>query len=310
MLFAGIIALVGIVLLIFGLRGQRVGPDPRCRKCDHVVVGLPVPICPECGADLASEGAVVQGMRRRRWWLAGFGAGIAVCFGIHSGLKTYDILTQPGWEHRVPGWWLAKVEMRFANGKRFNDALTGVFYGRDTGRISVSSFEECSRHGFTRFYSELQLMTKPSRLLELPALEFAETAEAEPQKVAWSIRQYVSIEKRFPKTMAGVMTPAGTARMGFDPGKWELHSSYDITNAEGRSIGNSGTYMQVGRYSTIVPSGSNQHDGPIDYGPTPFTCTWKFKLMNPDFPTIPPYEWTETYEYKPLSGYGPVGATR
>ncbi len=56
---------VGCVLFICGLRGRRVGDEPRCRKCGYNLTGLTSERCPECGT-AASGKNVVVGIRRRR----------------------------------------------------------------------------------------------------------------------------------------------------------------------------------------------------------------------------------------------------
>ena len=63
-----IIALLSILFGVFILRlprGRRIeGAEPRCATCGYIVIGLPEPTCPECGADLQRPGAVLTGGRR------------------------------------------------------------------------------------------------------------------------------------------------------------------------------------------------------------------------------------------------------
>ena len=58
-------ALAGLVLLIVGVRGRRVGDGPRCRRCGYDVSHSDGR-CSECGAVLEGR-AVARGTRRRRW---------------------------------------------------------------------------------------------------------------------------------------------------------------------------------------------------------------------------------------------------
>lgn len=72
-----LIALVGgvvvaAVLCVWGLRGRRVGQEPRCRKCRYNLTGLTAVKCPECGTDACGRNVVV-GVRRRRWRALGPG---------------------------------------------------------------------------------------------------------------------------------------------------------------------------------------------------------------------------------------------
>lgn len=65
------LALVAAWLLHRGLRGTRVGDEPRCRKCDYRLDGLTSQQCPECGTTI-SDKTVVHGTRvvRRRYVVA------------------------------------------------------------------------------------------------------------------------------------------------------------------------------------------------------------------------------------------------
>jgi predicted RNA-binding Zn-ribbon protein involved in translation (DUF1610 family) len=74
-------ALLGVVMIVRGLRGRRVGNTPHCRRCDYVVDeallaaafgrgAAASPKCPECGAVLRAGDAIRQGERRRRPMLA------------------------------------------------------------------------------------------------------------------------------------------------------------------------------------------------------------------------------------------------
>ncbi len=53
MVTAALTALVlpGLALLVLGIRGRRVGTEPRCRKCAYDLTGLDHLTCPECGMD-------------------------------------------------------------------------------------------------------------------------------------------------------------------------------------------------------------------------------------------------------------------
>ena len=68
------LAVVGLVLLVFGVRrwrGKRLGDGPSCERCEYDLTGLvggetPVAVCPECGSDLNEPGAVRKGPRKTR----------------------------------------------------------------------------------------------------------------------------------------------------------------------------------------------------------------------------------------------------
>ena len=59
-------AAAGVWVLWVSRRGPKViGGEPCCSRCGYLVRGLPGPICPECGADLAQPGAVTTSGGRR-----------------------------------------------------------------------------------------------------------------------------------------------------------------------------------------------------------------------------------------------------
>jgi len=64
----GAVGIAGVVLLVRGLRGHRVGDHPVCARCGYDLFGLTpeTTTCPECGADRMRPGAVRIGRRQRR----------------------------------------------------------------------------------------------------------------------------------------------------------------------------------------------------------------------------------------------------
>ncbi len=59
---------LGLLTLVFGLRGKRLDHHPVCRRCRYDLIGSPKPRlqCSECGADLLSTRAIHIGNRRKR----------------------------------------------------------------------------------------------------------------------------------------------------------------------------------------------------------------------------------------------------
>jgi len=90
----GMLAIAGIALLLWSLRGKRIGDHPVCRRCDFDLTGLPKESgrCPECGSDLSRKRGIGIGHRRRRPVLAA--------------LATLMILPAPGGVGAI-GWMLA-----------------------------------------------------------------------------------------------------------------------------------------------------------------------------------------------------------
>ncbi len=57
--------LVGLWLVIAGIRGERVEPHTACRACEFDLTGLEAAVCPECGAALSGPESVRVVQRRR-----------------------------------------------------------------------------------------------------------------------------------------------------------------------------------------------------------------------------------------------------
>ena len=71
-----ILVLVGLWVLLSRSR-RRVGDEPRCRRCEYILVGELCGRCPECGAEV-EPGRVVYGARKRRGKV--MAAGVALVF--------------------------------------------------------------------------------------------------------------------------------------------------------------------------------------------------------------------------------------
>lgn len=71
---------LGVVLAWKGLRGGLIDNEPRCRRCRYILISLSArpAICPECGADVTFEEAVIYGCQRRRPALAMLGVMIVL----------------------------------------------------------------------------------------------------------------------------------------------------------------------------------------------------------------------------------------
>lgn len=92
MILTGVIAvlLLGLVLLVMGVRGRRINDHPVCRGCRFDLVGIypAVQTCPECGRGLRSS-MVRTGVRRRRRRMAILG-GILTLAGVIAAAGARD----------------------------------------------------------------------------------------------------------------------------------------------------------------------------------------------------------------------------
>ena len=108
LLFLGT-GVLGLILLRRGLRGRRIGDHPVCRKCGFDLYGLPQDrkVCPECGADLAANNAILIGHKQRRPALIYTGGALALLFVCVAGLVGNLVFRQMDWEQVKPTAWLA-----------------------------------------------------------------------------------------------------------------------------------------------------------------------------------------------------------
>ena len=77
---SGLIALAGVVLIVFAWRGRRVDDHPLCRRCGFDLTGRPPDStrCAECGADVTRPRATRIGHRRRRGGVMVVGVALAL----------------------------------------------------------------------------------------------------------------------------------------------------------------------------------------------------------------------------------------
>jgi hypothetical protein len=95
LLFPMLAIVVAIVLIVFGLRGRRIGDHPVCRKCGFDLSGKPSAsiYCAECGADLGEVDAVAYGQHYRHKGVLVTGLVMLVFFGSLVGSKVGTLNT-------------------------------------------------------------------------------------------------------------------------------------------------------------------------------------------------------------------------
>lgn len=106
---------VGLVLVLRGLLGRRIGEEPRCRRCGFDLTGSEgSERCAECGAALLTPRAIRHGLRRRRWLAAAVGA-LLVALG---GAGFLWLAAGRSWTAVAPTPWLVSVEYRWGDPQR------------------------------------------------------------------------------------------------------------------------------------------------------------------------------------------------
>lgn len=108
-LLATVALLLGLALLILGLRGRRVGDHPHCTACGFDLFGLPPESvrCPECGGDTRNMGARETGRHVRRSRPLLVGVLLLLPSGAYLGVLATAMLGAFDLTPYKPIWWLA-----------------------------------------------------------------------------------------------------------------------------------------------------------------------------------------------------------
>jgi len=92
------IFLLSAVLLVFGLRGRRIGDEPRCRKCKYNLTGAISANCPECGTAISSA-TIRRGSRKVRPIISSFAV---LLIGTQVGLLHATYRNKINWHNYYP----------------------------------------------------------------------------------------------------------------------------------------------------------------------------------------------------------------
>ncbi|MBN1513574.1 MAG: hypothetical protein JXB13_16280 [Phycisphaerae bacterium] len=115
-----VLGIVGVVLLVRGVRGRRVGDHPLCARCGYDLFGSTpeTTTCPECGADRTQPGAVRIGrlQRRRGSIIAG------VILLVPVGALVSASMSRVNWIQITPVSWL-RASARAGTGPASDRAL-------------------------------------------------------------------------------------------------------------------------------------------------------------------------------------------
>lgn len=130
-------ALTGTVLLVVGLRRRRVGTTCHCAACDYTIVVPHSDRCPECGAKLDSERAILVGDRARRPRLAVLGGALVLIVLLFAGPAILSAITGEA-ANRYKPTWLLLVELDGWGVSSPQSVLTELDRRLQTGTLSAS----------------------------------------------------------------------------------------------------------------------------------------------------------------------------
>gem|GEM_PF-4291386 len=114
------VLILGLVFLIIGRRGRRVGSHPVCRRCSFDLRGKPESSsrCAECGADLTAPRAIAFGQKQPRRPILWTGAVLASVAFIGLALIAYqryqrlDVYHYLPWAYLEPRLWSSPPDSR------------------------------------------------------------------------------------------------------------------------------------------------------------------------------------------------------
>lgn len=160
---------VGLIVVLIGWRGRRVGDHPYCRRCGFDLHGKAdsTTLCPECGADTTGSRAVVVGQRHARRRVVAAGLTVVLLAGVPTGLVIADRATSFTWlQYRPFGWVLADALQHLGT---LNEPNAGELHRRYiAGSLSASQTRQLVQAALQAQGDRTQLWSNVWRdLLEL-----------------------------------------------------------------------------------------------------------------------------------------------
>jgi hypothetical protein len=241
------VSLVGVVLLVRGLRVRRRGETLHCRRCDYELTGLaPVDAgargrCPECGTELIAAN-IVHGERYRRRRAAVVGALVLL-----GGLLPLTGIAPRLWNEidwyqlRPTGWLIDEVERAISSGTTPFRAKRELDRRQARGSLSASHRERLINLALTE-------QAKPKLgLLGRELIEFLGACEENGQLSEAQRKRFfeqmvrVSLRVRSPVAI-GDQVPYQIGWEGRGPDTWrmEYQSDFEWEGRKERLAGASG----------------------------------------------------------------------
>lgn len=149
--------LIGVKALLHGLRGRRVDDHPVCSACQFDLVGSwpSSKICPECGADLKSAGAVQHGHRRRRRAVVGIGAAMLLAAAALLLFAGFDPEFAINWNALKTDGWLVR-NLQSTDAQTAEAALRELVQRDQSDSLSSSNRTALLDHIYAYFIPQLR----------------------------------------------------------------------------------------------------------------------------------------------------------
>lgn len=134
--------LVGVLLVLFGVRGRTINDHPACRQCHFDLLGIfpEVVTCPECGAGLKRDNAVLPGVRKKMPLLAALGVLLVLTPLVPVGVVAFAALTDRNINSFKP-LGLLMWEARHADAKSTEKLVDEVMNRILSQKLSASQYD-------------------------------------------------------------------------------------------------------------------------------------------------------------------------
>lgn len=210
----------GLLLLIVGWWGRRIGDEPRCRKCGYILLKLPTTICPDCGTDFAKR-KPRRGVRKVRP-IALIAASVVLLSTISPALWVWR---NAAWRTQAPVWLLLSA-IDFGDRKswseldarvRLGDALTDPQL-REIARRALDAQRSAPLHS-GRLRVWLDALGALDQKNMLTDTEWAEMLRQSVRELEFKARARCRADRPWPTELRVVYTaPPGTVSI------WKLRA--------------------------------------------------------------------------------------
>lgn len=212
MWLAGAVFAVGLLGLVWAIRGRRVDDHPLCRRCGFDLIGLypHADTCPECGAGVR-EGqgrAIRMGHRRVHRRAMAMALIVMLVSGSGGGLVALGRARGIDWNDYKPAWWL---RLEIAHGSRdMVVAAIGEFMDRRSAKklsaTEVSDLVDALLKGLEKGAQRPPIFAAP-----LEELYYAGTPQVQERIVEWVLAAQVNPKIEWSSDLGRLIVEEGAA---------------------------------------------------------------------------------------------------